>query len=196
MAIEASVHRSSSPRTRRRTSSLSRKYGSAFARSLVPADHTDDLTRVCGHISTPQLTRGRSSHQFFTVNGRRVHNVTLSRGLRDGYGPLLMKGRYPVCFLDIRLPPDQVDVNVHPTKREVRFRSESGIARVLREAVRSALGDADIIPRMDDADLSPAGGTAGGTGGRQTKKRQYLCRDCWDWSVPGCTHSAVAVYGS
>ena len=139
-------------------------YGAAFTRSLVPVDHEEGGVTIRGHVSKPQLTRGRSNHQFFSVNGRRVHNPALSRGLRDGYGPLLMKGRFPVAFLSIRLPPDQVDVNVHPTKREVRFCSESAMTSAVRGAVRGALEEADIIPRMEEGDLAPAQGADGPRG--------------------------------
>lgn len=94
---------------------------------------------VRGVLGTPEQARANRDHQFFAVNGRVVASPTLGAALRQGYGNLIPSDRYPIGLLVIELDPSLVDVNVHPTKREVRFRDESRIFQATRAAVEEAM---------------------------------------------------------
>lgn len=90
---------------------------------------------IRGFIGKPGVTRSSRNQQLVFVNGRAVENTTINHGLREGYHTALMKGQYPVTFLFIEMDPAAVDVNVHPAKREVRFREPSAVREALVEAV-------------------------------------------------------------
>jgi DNA mismatch repair protein MutL len=95
--------------------------------------------RITGYIGRVGVSRSTRQHQICFLNGRAVENITISQGLREGYHTALMKGQHPVTFLFIEMDPAAVDVNVHPAKREVRFRSPSEIRHAVILAVRAAL---------------------------------------------------------
>jgi DNA mismatch repair protein MutL len=94
---------------------------------------------IRGFVSKPGVSRSTRAQQFVFVNGRAVENPTLNAGLREGYHTALMKGQFPVTFLFIDMDPAAVDVNVHPAKREVRFREPSVVREALVENIRVAL---------------------------------------------------------
>lgn len=98
--------------------------------------------RVSGLVSRPGATRADRGRQFFFVNGRAVENVFLSTGLREAYRQMLEPGRYPSLFVHIAMDPQAVDCNVHPAKREVRFRQGGEVRDALRSAVEAALRQA------------------------------------------------------
>ena len=94
---------------------------------------------IRGFIGKPGVNRSSRAQQIVFVNGRPVENATLNHGLREGYHTALMKGQYPVTFLFLEMDPAAVDVNVHPAKREVRFREPSAVREALVEAVQRTL---------------------------------------------------------
>lgn len=100
----------------------------------IPKTETDGIS-IQGYLGRVGVSRSTRQQQLCFINGRAVENISLSQGLREGYHTALMKGQYPVCYLFIQMDPAAVDVNVHPAKREVRFRSPNEI----REAIRSAV---------------------------------------------------------
>jgi len=95
--------------------------------------------RLSGYLGRAGVSRSARSQQHVFVNGRPVDNITISHGLREGYHTALMKGQYPVTFLFLEIAPDQVDVNVHPAKREVRFRDPGLVREAVADAVRRTL---------------------------------------------------------
>ena len=95
--------------------------------------------RIRGFLGKPGISRSTRTQQVVFVNGRAVENSTLNYGLREGYHTALMKGQYPVTFLFLEMDPAAVDVNVHPAKREVRFRDPSSVREAIVEAVRRTL---------------------------------------------------------
>ena len=107
----------------------------------APTSGTRPVTplRVWGFIGTPGVSRSTREEQFLFVNRRPVENRGLNFALLEGYHTALMKGRYPVCCLFVDLDPAAVDVNVHPQKREVRFREEPAVRRLVARAVRETL---------------------------------------------------------
>ena len=102
---------------------------------------TPRASRLWGLIGEPGISRGSRSDILFFVNRRPVENRALNRGLQEGYRTVLMKGRYPVCCLFLELEPSQLDVNVHPAKREIRFLRERPVEQFVAEAVEQTLRD-------------------------------------------------------
>lgn len=94
---------------------------------------------VWGLIGTPGVSRGTRDAQHIFVNRRPVENRGLNFALTEGYHTMLMKGRYPICCLFLEIDPAAVDVNIHPSKREVKFRQEGAVRRLVAESVRQAL---------------------------------------------------------
>ncbi len=110
----------------------------------APGDGAAEVTsaprlRVWGWIGAPGVSRATRDQQHTFVNRRPIENRGLNFALLEGYHTALMKGRYPVACLFVELPPAEVDVNIHPTKREVKFRRENAVRNHAAEAVRTAL---------------------------------------------------------
>ncbi len=92
-----------------------------------------------GFIGQAGVSRATRTQQFVFVNGRAIESPVISAGLKEGYHTALMKGQFPVTFLFLELPPSEVDVNVHPAKREVRFRDPAGVREAVVAAIRRTL---------------------------------------------------------
>lgn len=118
---------------------LRRLIGSEFAESSIWLDAEREQFRISGHAGLPTFTRGTSDLQFLFVNGRPVKDRMLRAALRAAYSDLIARGRFPVAALYIECPPTSVDVNVHPTKAEVRFREEGLVRGLIISALRRAL---------------------------------------------------------
>jgi DNA mismatch repair protein MutL len=103
---------------------------------------------VYGFVSVPSLTRSNRSHIILFVNGRAIADPSLTYAVIQAYHTLIPQGRYPVAALMITLPPDEVDVNVHPTKAEVRFRLPDAVFAAAQRAVRRAVSDQAPVPEM------------------------------------------------
>ena len=104
--------------------------------------------RVSGYVSQPSITRSSRAYLSFFVNRRWVQNRMLSYAVEEAYHTLLQVGRHPIAVLNIALPADQVDVNVHPAKSEVRFLRERDVFAAVQKAVRAALVEAAAIPMV------------------------------------------------
>ncbi|MDL5055136.1 DNA mismatch repair endonuclease MutL [Oscillatoria laete-virens NRMC-F 0139] len=113
--------------------------GMDFCRELLAVDHASHGLKITGFIGKPGVSRGSRAEQVVFVNRRPVDSRAVNFALLEGYHNALMKGRYPVAILFIQMDPALVDVNVHPSKKEVRFRDEPAIREAVVEAVRSTL---------------------------------------------------------
>jgi DNA mismatch repair protein MutL len=107
-----------------------------------------ERVRVTGYISAPALSRANRSDMTIFVNGRWVQDRGLNAAVLQAYHTLLMVGRFPLSIIRVELDPEEVDVNVHPAKTEVRFRSSDAIFRVVQRAVRRTLIDHAPIPQV------------------------------------------------
>jgi DNA mismatch repair protein MutL len=114
-------------------------YGRGSDDGSAAFDHEAGGIHVSGVLGSPEQARASRDHQTFAVNGRVVSSATLGAALRQGYGNLLPGDRYPLALVLIEVDPAMVDANVHPTKREVRFRDESRVFQVVRRAVEAAM---------------------------------------------------------
>ena len=114
--------------------------GAALAEQLleIPATTTGGIS-LRGFIGKPGVSRSTRSQQIVFINGRAVENTTVHYALREGYHTALMKGQYPVTYLFIDMDPAAVDVNVHPAKREVRFRDPSSVKEAIVETIRKTI---------------------------------------------------------
>ena len=119
---------------------------------------------LSGFIADPECDRGNARMQYLFINGRWVRDRSLGHALQEAYRGLLMTGRYAVAFLFLDLPPDQVDVNVHPTKTEVRFRNSQALHHLVYTSVKARLRQANLVPRLQaPAAAQPPGGEAYGS---------------------------------
>jgi len=118
---------------------LVKVYGLDTAEAMIEVKEGELLPRISGFVSAPSLSRSSRSHLSFFVNRRWVRSRLLSRAVEDAYQGMLMVGRHPIAVLNISLPGDDVDINVHPTKTEVRFHYEHALFAAAQKAVRAAL---------------------------------------------------------
>ncbi|MDD3070373.1 MAG: DNA mismatch repair endonuclease MutL [Methanoculleus horonobensis] len=125
-------------------------YGAELTRSLVPVEGRLPFLRIGGYISRPSESRGSPSQISVSINGRSISSRQIAAAVRDGYGTLLPKDRYPVAFLELSIDTNLVDVNVHPTKREVRLSREREITGAIAAAVEEALAGHDLARETPD----------------------------------------------
>ena len=128
--------------------------GQDFAQNSVALDFERDGIRLTGHAGLPTFHRAASTHQFFSVNGRPVRDKMLLGALRGAYADVMASDRHSIVVIDIALDSQEVDVNVHPTKADVRFREPQIVRGLIVSGIRAALGS--------------AGHRASTTGGRAT----------------------------
>lgn len=121
-------------------------FGRDVARELRTIDYTEGYLQITGYVSPPHLTRPTRAMQSFFVNRRLVRHRVLSRALDDAYRTLTPEGRHPIAAIFLSVPPHSVDVNVHPTKAEVKFAHEGEVYHAVLNAVRQALLQQGMIP--------------------------------------------------
>ena len=115
-------------------------WGGDIAKGLVEVYYSDDGIWIEGFAAMPPISRGNRSREYFAVLQRPIFDERLSQVVESAYSTLLMKGQYPVCALNIAMKLEDVDVNVHPTKREVRILDLEKVSSIITKAVRDALG--------------------------------------------------------
>ena len=130
---------------------LATLYGVEIARQMLEVISEEEGLGVTGYISPIHLSRSNRREILFFVNGRPIHDQALTTALIQSYHTLLMVGRYPLAVLFINLPPEVVDVNVHPAKAEVRFRDADAVFRGVQRATRRALLAATPVPAVTEA---------------------------------------------
>jgi DNA mismatch repair protein MutL len=116
-------------------------YSLDVARQMLEIEGADQVPAVTGLVSPSHLTRSSRSYLSFFVNRRWVRSSLLTRAIEDAYHGMLMSGKYPITIINVSLPPQEVDVNVHPTKTEIKFRNGQSVYRAVQKAVRKASGD-------------------------------------------------------
>ena len=131
-----------------RMSAIYTVFGREIANGMVEVKGSWEQFSVRGYVTKPTCTRGNRSYQYFFVNSRFIKSRMLSAALEEAYKNQLMVGRFPACVLEIDLPVQAVDVNVHPAKTEVKFLSERGAFDAVHYAVLSALNKAPGRPSV------------------------------------------------
>jgi len=131
-----------------RRSILAALYGVDVAKQMLEIQSEEEGFRLTGFISPTSLTRSNRREITFFINGRWVHDVSLNTALLQAYHTLLMVGRYPLTALFLEMPPEEVDVNVHPAKAEVRFRSPDKVFSFVQRSARRALLAYSPVPNV------------------------------------------------
>jgi DNA mismatch repair protein MutL len=114
-------------------------YGLEVARQMLEIDGAEQLLNTVGLVSPPSIARSSRGYLSFSVNRRWVRSSLLARAADDAYHGLLMTGRHPIAILNISLPPQEIDVNVHPTKTEVKFRNSQTIYAAVQKSINKVL---------------------------------------------------------
>ncbi|MBX3097192.1 MAG: DNA mismatch repair endonuclease MutL [Fimbriimonadaceae bacterium] len=140
--------------TDRLTSAIADVWGREVARSLVPVELYEPGLRVSGLVSPPHFTKAARSHQWLFVNGRPIRSKGLTAAIDQAYRSLTPDRRFPVVVLTLDVDPSTVDVNVSPTKSEVKFRDESAAFRIVRRAVLDGLMQHGMVPRVEDVEAA------------------------------------------
>ncbi len=121
-------------------------FGANMIESLLPVDGGREfIAKIKGFVSAPRERRTTRDAQYFFINGRFVRDKIIAGGLLEGFRAVLPHGVYPVAFLFLEIPLEEIDVNVHPSKTEVRFRRSQAVKEVISEAIRAALIGAGIV---------------------------------------------------
>lgn len=123
-------------------------YGRDVAMRLLPVDITEGPLHISGYIGKPELSRGNRNYETYFVNGRYVKSKIIAKGIEDGYKNFMMQHRYPFTCLDIRMDGNMLDVNVHPTKMELRFSNQNLVYDVIMRAVHDTLSGKELIPEV------------------------------------------------
>jgi DNA mismatch repair protein MutL len=129
--------------------------GEEFASSLRLLDKKMDTFHLQGYVGIPSYTRQNKTGQYLFINQRAVQSPFVSFAVRDGYGTMLSPQRYPVFVLSLSIPGTDVDVNVHPQKREVRLRQEEVLKKLIHEGIRDALQEEEISTIPESPILPP-----------------------------------------
>ena len=134
-----------------RRSRLAEMIGSSAARKIVEFSRSiNDEMEIVGALTKIDVTRSSPSSIYLYVNRRPVSSSVLLSAIADAYGTKLMRGRYPIGYLMVEIPPSEMDINVHPTKREVRFANPQRIRESVVHAVEEAFRGTDFTPKLGD----------------------------------------------
>ena len=123
---------------------VSQIYGLEVAQGMIGVKVGDEFGKVSGLVSSPSFTRSNRSYISLFVNRRWVHSPLLMRATEEAYRGLLMDGKHPMAIINLSLPAEEIDVNVHPTKAQVKFHHEQAVFSIAEEAVKRALARAPI----------------------------------------------------
>lgn len=124
---------------------ISNVFGKDFVADLIPFSYQSPDLSVYGYVSHPQLCRNTRSGQYLYVNKRPIVCYQVSQAIQKAYGSLLPHGRFPICFVFIDIDPAQVDVNVHPTKKEVKFSETQKIQEIVQQSVGEVLKKSKLV---------------------------------------------------
>ncbi len=124
-------------------------FGRKYDERLVPVEEGTDFVQVQGFVSKPEFAKRSRGEQYFFVNHRFIRSNYLEHAVRSAYDELLARDNYPSWFLFLRIDPAWIDINIHPTKTEIKFRDDRTVYAIVHAAVRRALGRHNITPSLD-----------------------------------------------
>lgn len=119
-------------------------YGKNTAKSMMKLDYSNPLISIDGYIGKPEIARGNSTYMIFSVNNRIIRNKMLGEAVKQAYKGLLMNNKFPFVVLNLMVQTDKIDVNVHPTKAEIKFSDDRSIFNTIYTAVKSSLAGGDL----------------------------------------------------
>lgn len=153
--------------------------GAELAEGLISVESADGPVRMSGYVADPTFSRGNNRMQYLMLNGRYIRDRSLGHALGEAYRGLLLGGRYPIAFLRIELPPEMVDVNVHPTKLEVRFQDGGRLYSQLLGTLRKKFLTTDLTAKVQST-VTSGGDEAGAA--MDTQYAQQHRRELADWA--------------
>ncbi len=124
-------------------------FGAKTNEKLVPIDETTEVLKISGFVGKPQFSKKTKSEQFFFVNNRFVKSPYLNHAVNSAFEGLIKPGYHPSYFLNLLVDPKTIDINIHPTKTEIKFDDEHTLYAILRAAVKHSLGQFNIAPVID-----------------------------------------------
>ena len=125
-------------------------YGVETAKKMLAINSEDLDFKLTGYVSLPEVTRASRNYLSTIINGRYIRNFALNKAIVAGYGSKLMVGRFPIAVLEITMDPLLVDVNVHPTKQEVRLSKEEELTKLISKSINDSLREDNLIPNAAD----------------------------------------------
>ena len=120
-------------------------YGRDVAGALIPLEAQNEDVKVTGFVAKPYVSRGNRNYESYFINGRYIKSSIIYKAIEEGYRTFTMKHRYPFVCLDFKIDQELLDVNVHPTKMEIRFRNGREVYELVVDAVRAALLQKDLV---------------------------------------------------
>jgi DNA mismatch repair protein MutL len=152
-AISFSLHHNGSELFQLETSNLRQRivsvFGSKINEKLVPIEEATELVKINGFVGKPNFAKKKRGEQFFFVNNRFIKNSYLHHAIMSAYEGLLQPKAIPSYFLFLEVDPKTIDINIHPTKTEIKFEDEHSIYAILRAAVKHSLGQYSVVPSLD-----------------------------------------------
>lgn len=124
-------------------------FGDKYNQKLVPVTESTDIVSIEGFVTKPEFAKKTRGEQFFFVNNRFIKNAYLNHAIQSAFDQLLSKDQYPSYFLKLTIDPSKIDINIHPTKTEIKFEDERSIYAIIRTAVKQGLGKNNISPTLD-----------------------------------------------
>ena len=128
-------------------------YGSDTGRDLLPVEDSSGSFMIKGFISSPASSLASRSRQIFCVNGRVISSKVMERALDEAFREKLFHGRFPAAFLFLAVPPEKLDVNIHPTKKEIRFDDSFEVEDFVKKAVAAALNQKESLPQVRSSEM-------------------------------------------
>ncbi len=123
-------------------------YGREITANLIPVKIEHEVVRATGFIGKPVIARGNRNFENYFINGRYIKSALISKAIEDGYKSYMMQHKYPFTMLHFEIEPEYIDVNVHPSKMELRFKDGETMYRVINQAISEALGGKELIPQV------------------------------------------------
>ncbi|UMB60944.1 DNA mismatch repair endonuclease MutL [Lutibacter sp. A80] len=116
---------------------------------LVPINEVTDVVEINGFVTKPEFAKKKRGEQFFFVNNRFIKNAYLNHAVTSAFESLLSSGHYPTYFLFLTVPAKSIDINIHPTKTEIKFDDEKTLYAILRSTIKHSLGQYNVAPVLD-----------------------------------------------
>ena len=124
-------------------------FGSKTNEKLVPIEENTDIINISGFVSKPKFTKKKRGEQFFFVNDRFIKNGYLHHAVVNAFDGLLAPGYHPSYFLYLTVSPHSIDINIHPTKTEIKFENEQALYAIIRSTIKHSLGQYNVAPILD-----------------------------------------------
>ena len=124
-------------------------FGEKYNQKLVPVEENTNIISIKGFVSKPEFAKKTRGEQYFFVNDRFIKNSYLNHAVNNAFDQLLSKDQHPSYFLKLMIDPSKIDINIHPTKTEIKFEDERAIYAIIRTAVKQGLGKNNITPTLD-----------------------------------------------